>query len=217
MGPLEFRRDLLLLLASALPLDARNGGGASRARVARALSGNMLREGSHAPRRRRRPFGLDATGQPGRVGCVRVCRGSPTLSGWSGAACRFTNQSPLQSCSLDGLRCWCQVSCVPGCALAHRQGGVSHEAGFVNFGLSTMCPRELARLRANRRGRLQSSARVWVSVALKSFPQKLGNSLGRCFFGENSARIRNRAPYKSLKPPGPQQGFWFQALRSMSP
>ena len=86
--------------ASGLPFDARNGRGTPRTRVARALSGSMLREGSHAPCRRRRPFGFDAIKR--QVSCVCVCRASPKLSCWSGAACRFTSQSPLR---LDGLRC----------------------------------------------------------------------------------------------------------------
>ena len=54
----------------------------------------MLREGSHGPCRRRRPFGSDATHQ--RVSCACMCRGRPTRSCCSGAARRFTSQSPLQ-------------------------------------------------------------------------------------------------------------------------
>ena len=80
--------------ASTLHLPARNGRGTRRTRVTRALSVSMLHEGSHAPCRRRRPFGFDAIQQ--QVSCVCVCRASPTLSCWSGAACRFTSQSPLQ-------------------------------------------------------------------------------------------------------------------------
>ena len=53
-------------------------GASSKRRVARALSGKMRREGSHASCRRRRRFGLDATRQ--RVSCVRVCRDRPTRS-----------------------------------------------------------------------------------------------------------------------------------------
>ena len=71
--------------------------GTPRTRLTLALCGNMLREGSHAPCRRRRQFGgFNANRQRVTGSCVRVCRGHPTLSCWSGAACRFTNQSPLQ-------------------------------------------------------------------------------------------------------------------------
>ena len=56
LDPSEFRRHLPLLLASALPLDARGGCGTPRTRVARAVSGNMRlrarqlrRQGAHNP------------------------------------------------------------------------------------------------------------------------------------------------------------------------
>ena len=54
----------------------------------------MLREGSHAACRRWRPFGFDVIQR--QVGCVRACRGRPTRSCRSGAACGFMSQSPLQ-------------------------------------------------------------------------------------------------------------------------
>jgi hypothetical protein len=43
---------------------------------------------------------------------VRVCHGRPTRSCWSGALAVSRARVPY---SLDGLRCWCQVACVPGC------------------------------------------------------------------------------------------------------
>ncbi len=81
----------LLLLTSVLALDARHGRSTPRTRVARALSGSMRREGSHAPCRRRRrsrslatilgAFGLTrraTAGARGRIGVklmssVRPC------------------------------------------------------------------------------------------------------------------------------------------------
>jgi hypothetical protein len=49
-----------------------------------------------------------------------------------------------------------------GCeALGHRQGGVWHEAGFVDFGLAS-CSREFPRLRASARNR---DAPTWPSEA----------------------------------------------------
>ena len=96
--------------ASGLHLDARHGRGTPRTRVARALSGNMLREGSHAPCRRRRPFGIDAARQ--RVSCVRVGRG--LRHGAAGQAPLAVSRARVP-CSLDGLCCWCQVVCIPGC------------------------------------------------------------------------------------------------------
>ena len=59
LGPSEVRRHLLLLLAAHF-LGCMNRLNTPHTRVARALSGNMRREGSHAPCRRRRPFCFDA-------------------------------------------------------------------------------------------------------------------------------------------------------------
>ena len=70
----------------------------------------MLRKGSHAPCRRRRPFGFDVTHSASAACACAVA----VRHGAAGQAPLAASRAKVP-CSLDGLPCWCQAAYAPNC------------------------------------------------------------------------------------------------------